>query len=288
MSLAPPKQATLATLSQELQRLEADVCSQLIEREEAVRSCVIALLCGQHAVLFGPPGVAKSKVITLIIEHLGLSKFAILCRRDMTQEDLTGPISLTGLQQDVYRRITTHRMPEAQVVLLDEVFNASTTATQSWLTLMNERLFDNGGQRVSVPLISVFGATNRVPVEPETAAVYDRFQFRVWVDPVSAGNRPRMLQLMADQPSEGLDRILRNNGHQRPAAPPPAMLLQQSTLYDAMSAVADMPVPTDVHRGYEALMAELDQQQGITISGPPLGAITRRRSRLGVARRSAS
>ncbi len=46
------------------------------------------------------------------------------------------------------------------------------------LTVLNERLFDNGSVRVRVPLISLVGASNELPESEELDALYDRFLVR--------------------------------------------------------------------------------------------------------------
>ena len=51
-----PVQAALQTFA----LLEADLGLHLIERDEAVRAALCALIAGQNMVLIGPPGTAKS------------------------------------------------------------------------------------------------------------------------------------------------------------------------------------------------------------------------------------
>jgi MoxR-like ATPase len=80
--------------------------------------------------------------------------------RFTTPEELFGPVSVQGLKADQYRRVTAGKLPEAPLAVLDEIFKANSAILNALLTLMNERQFDNGGQRVSVPLISLFGASN--------------------------------------------------------------------------------------------------------------------------------
>jgi MoxR-like ATPase len=46
------------------------------------------------------------------------------------------------------------------------------------LTLINERIFHNGRERIPTPLITMFGASNELPDEEELSALYDRFMFR--------------------------------------------------------------------------------------------------------------
>jgi MoxR-like ATPase len=64
------------------------------------------------------------------------------------------------------------------------VFKANSAVLNSLLTILNERLFDNGSQRVPVPLICLVGASNELPESEELDALYDRFLFRFNVSPV--------------------------------------------------------------------------------------------------------
>ena len=50
------------------------------------------------------------------------------------------------------------------------------------LTILNEREFDTGNERIKVPLRCVVGASNEMPKEAELEALYDRFIIRMRVD----------------------------------------------------------------------------------------------------------
>ena len=51
----------------------------------------------------------------------------------------------------------------AQVAFLDEIFKANSAVLNSLLTILNERVFDNGSKRLPVPLLAVVGASNELP-----------------------------------------------------------------------------------------------------------------------------
>ncbi|MBF6611579.1 MAG: AAA family ATPase [Chloroflexi bacterium] len=179
--------------------LETQLCAQLLEREEVVRAALIAILARQHMVLLGPPGTAKSQLVALLAQRIssptgGLRYFIWLMTRFTTPDEIFGPISVTGLRNDEYRRITAGKAPEAELVFLDEPFKASSAILNSLLTLMNERAFDNGSARVPVPLISLFGASNEMPQGEDLQALWDRFSLRLQTAYLSDGGFSRLLR----------------------------------------------------------------------------------------------
>ena len=186
-----------------LRAIEAEMSALLLGRDDAVRAALLAVLARQHLVLLGPPGTAKSLLIELLSERIaaptggGLRRFVWLMTKFTTMEELFGPVSVQGLKQDVYRRLTTNKLPEAELVFLDEVFKASSAILNALLTIMNERAFDNGPARAPVPLIALVGASNELPQGEDTAALWDRFLLRSTVEYVGDGDFGRLLRLAA-------------------------------------------------------------------------------------------
>ena len=115
----------------------------------------------------------------------GANYFQWLLTKFSTPEEIFGAVSLKGLEQDDYRRVTTHKLPEAHIAFLDEIFKANSSILNALLTIINERLFHNGRERIAVPLITLFGASNELPDEEELTALYDRFMLRFMADYIS-------------------------------------------------------------------------------------------------------
>jgi MoxR-like ATPase len=177
----------------------ADLDRNLLERDMPVRLLLLGALAGEHVLLIGPPGTAKSELARRLHRvFAGARYFERLLTRFSVPEELFGPLSLKALEQDRYERLTDGFLPTAQVAFLDEVFKANSAILNALLTLLNEREFDNGSGRVKVPLISVVGATNEVPDEEALHAFYDRFLLRVPVGPVGDASFTALLALPAD------------------------------------------------------------------------------------------
>jgi MoxR-like ATPase len=150
-----------------------------LERAELIDGALAALLSHNHVLLIGPPGTAKSMLADELCARIeGANYFQWLLTRFSTPEELFGAVSLKGLEQDDYRRVTTHKLPEAHIAFLDEIFKANSSILNALLTLVNERIFHNGRERIPTPLITMFGASNELPDEEELSALYDRFMFR--------------------------------------------------------------------------------------------------------------
>ena len=179
-----PNLATIKPSLDKLQTIERELTASLIERDEVIRASLVALLARQHLVVLGPPGTAKSALVTELAQRIGpqkgagLRSFAYLMTRFTTPEELFGPVSVSGLKRDEYVRITAGKLVEAELVFLDEIFKASSAILNALLKVANERVFHNGGQEMQVPLISLFGASNEIPQGNELEALWDRFLLR--------------------------------------------------------------------------------------------------------------
>lgn len=186
----------MTSSKQRLAAVRDHLLQGLVERDVAVRLGLLAAVAGEHLLLIGPPGTAKS----LLAQRLrgafaDATYFERLLTRFTVPEELFGPLSIKGLEQDRYVRQTRGYLPEASIAFLDEIFKANSAILNALLTLLNERAFDNDGQRQACPLISVVGASNELPESGELDALYDRFLLRYFVGPITADSVDDLLDL---------------------------------------------------------------------------------------------
>ncbi|EGQ20098.1 ATPase AAA-5 [Sporosarcina newyorkensis 2681] len=167
-----------------LEEIKNALNAKFFERGKEVEGILVALLSRQHMLMIGPAGTAKSALsVELATIIQGTEYFQWLLTRFSTPEEVFGPLSLKDFEQGVYKRNTATKMPEANLVFLDEIFKANSAILNSLLTLINERLFYNNGTPVKVPLMSVIGASNEYPEEGEgLEALFDRFLLRFELD----------------------------------------------------------------------------------------------------------
>ncbi len=170
-------------MERELEKLKsviAELKSIFYERDELIEGAVCALLTSNHVIIIGPPGTAKSQLANELCSRVtGARYFQWLLTKFSTPEEIFGSVSLKGLENDEYRRITTNKLPEAHIAFLDEIFKSSSSILNSLLTVINERVYFNGTEKIDTPLITLFGASNELPTdEDELEALYDRFLVR--------------------------------------------------------------------------------------------------------------
>ncbi|QRN98282.1 AAA family ATPase [Archangium violaceum] len=156
----------------------------LVEREAMVELVALCAVAGEHLLVIGPPGTAKSEAVRRTARALGGGYFEYLLGRFTEPSEIFGPVDLRKLREGVVETETAGMLPEAEVAFLDEVFLGSTAILNTLLGLLNERVFRRGHTRMHCPLRVCVGASNALPEDEALAAFADRFLARTFVEPV--------------------------------------------------------------------------------------------------------
>ncbi len=255
---------------------------KFLAKEEIIRLMLIAAIAGEHMVLIGPPGTAKSAVIRSFAKLVDAKYFEYLLTRFSEPNELFGPVDIQGFRQGTYRRVTTGMLPEAEVVFLDEAFKANSAILNSLLTLLNERRFNNGSTVVRVPLISLFAASNEVPSSDNLDAIFDRFLLRVHSDNLDSYHFHELMNKgLALEKASSRDELIEASAARLQAqavqagnipAPPPLpssttkALLSAADLHGCRRALLDkVEFPEEFLATYKGLCFQL-RGEGISLS----------------------
>ncbi|MFC9913010.1 AAA family ATPase [Streptomyces sp. NPDC127197] len=118
-----------------------ELSDRFYERDDVVRTLVVTLLAGQHSLVLGPPGTAKSEMARELTGRIeGASYWEILLSKFTAPTRMFGPIDVAALARGEYRQVYEGRATTAHVAFIDEIFKCSTAALNETLGYLNERL----------------------------------------------------------------------------------------------------------------------------------------------------
>jgi MoxR-like ATPase len=169
------------------------LATRFVGRSEVLDLIALAAAAGEHLFLYGPPGTAKSAVVRAFARAVQCRYFEYLLTRFSEPNEIFGPVDIARLREGVIATVTTGMLPEAEFAFLDELFNANSAILNNLLTVLNERIYRRGAEVHSLPLISVFAASNHLPDDDALQALFDRFLLRVRVDSLPRSQMPMLL-----------------------------------------------------------------------------------------------
>mgnify|MGYP001609866680 CR=1 FL=1 len=162
-----------------LMELRVELISRLFEREEVVETGINALVSRHHHLQLGPHGTGKTMLSRAIAEAIqGAVYLRKLLTRTMTMDELFGPPSFKGFQNDQYRRAVEGFIPTCHILTLEEFFKCSDSILNGLLEVMNERTFTNGIEMINIPLMAIFTSSNELYESDSLLPLYSRITFR--------------------------------------------------------------------------------------------------------------
>ncbi len=169
----------VSRLSASFQEVARVLNSHFLDKQEIIRLLLVSAIAGEHMVIVGPPGTAKSALIRMFARLIDAKYFEYLLTRFTEPNELFGPVDIKEFREGRYVRRTENMLPEAEIVFLDEIFKSNSAILNSLLTIVNERRFTSGPSVREVPLLSLYAASNEVPNDDNLSAMFDRFLLRV-------------------------------------------------------------------------------------------------------------
>jgi MoxR-like ATPase len=170
----------LEQLKDVLTRARTETAKVIIGQGEVVDRALIAIFTGQHALIEGVPGVAKTLLVRTLAHVLGCDFSRIQFTPDLMPADITGT-NVFSLQKNEF---TLVRGPIFTSFLLSDEINRAPAKTQSaLLQAMQERQVSIDRETHKLPdNFTVFATQNPVEYEgtyPLPEAQKDRFMLKI-------------------------------------------------------------------------------------------------------------
>ena len=181
----------------------------LYERTNIVNLSFLSAMSGESIFMLGPPGVAKSLIARrLKFAFKDATSFEYLMHRFSTPDEVFGPISISKLKNDdKLERMVDNYLPGANIAFLDEIWKAGPSIQNTLLTIINEKIFRNGGQELLVELFGLIAASNELPEEGQGLdALWDRFLIRTLV--MNIGDRKNFEEMIVNTSNLYADDLL--------------------------------------------------------------------------------
>ena len=181
-----PDEALRAKLPATMQNLRQGLAARIVGMEDVVEQTLWCLLTGNHGLLMGVPGLAKTLLCSSLAEMLDLEFKRIQFTPDLMPGDIAGTETLGELPEGG-RGFRYVPGPIFTNLLLADEINRTPPKTQAALIEgMEERSVTSGGKRRPLPDPFLVLATQN-PIEQEgtyalPAAQLDRFLVRIEVD----------------------------------------------------------------------------------------------------------
>ena len=163
--------------------IEAEIGKVIVGQRDVVRSVVICVLAGGHALLEGVPGLGKTMLIRTLGDVLELKFSRIQFTPDLMPADIVGTDILEETE-DGRREFRFQSGPIfANLVLADEINRATPKTQSAMLEAMQEKTVTVAGRQYQLDMpFFVLATQNPLEMEgtyPLPEAQLDRFLFKV-------------------------------------------------------------------------------------------------------------
>jgi MoxR-like ATPase len=161
--------------------------AHVVGHDATKRALLLALACGEHIYLEGPPGSAKTRMAEVLARGAGLRFYAQQLHRDTRLPELIGDVVLVRRPladggEQIQQSIEPGGILTAEVCLLDDISRAPGEALNVLLRVLNERRF--GARLLSLRCAIATGnpTDDAYANEPLDPAQLDRFTLQLRVE----------------------------------------------------------------------------------------------------------
>lgn len=195
-----------------IMKLEHEIQKKIVGQKDMIRKILIGILTGNHILLEGLPGLAKSLTVNTLAQTLGLSFSRIQFTPDLLPSDIIG----TEIYNEKTGEFYTKKGPIfANIVLADEINRAPAKVQSALLEAMQEKQITIAKNTFKLDTPFIVLATQN-PIEqdgtyPLPEAQQDRFLMKVKIEYPTIEEEKQILELLTtskDYDSITIDEIL--------------------------------------------------------------------------------
>ena len=190
-------------MQQGFQELQQALSANIIGQQHLIERLLIALLADGHLLVEGAPGLAKTKAINALADHIEGDFKRIQFTPDLLPGDITGT--------EIYRpEEGTFKFQQGPIfhnlILADEINRAPAKVQSALLEAMAERQVSVGGNTMPLEKLFLVMATQN-PIEQEGTyplpeAQLDRFLMHIVIDYPDAESEQKILRLVRGEAME--------------------------------------------------------------------------------------
>jgi MoxR-like ATPase len=229
--------------------------------EEPMAEVLVALLCGGHILLEGPPGTAKTLMVKLMAQSFSCPFKRVQFTPDLMPADIIG----TNIFNQQRNEFQFNPGPLFTTFLLADEINRTPAKTQSaLLECMQERQVTVDGTHYTLsPLFTVFATQNPIEHEgtyPLPEAQLDRFLFKILIP-------------YPDRQAE-LD-MLKNHHHQAPGSTNVSVpaVINEPDMIQLRQKANDLTIEDSIMQYILDLVQQTRQHPSIAIGASPRASI---------------
>ncbi|MBW2219028.1 MAG: MoxR family ATPase [Deltaproteobacteria bacterium] len=188
----------VANESPVINRIRTEIHKVIVGQEKLIDGLLIALLCNNHVLIEGVPGLAKTLSVTTLAKMLKATFRRIQFTPDLLPADVIG----TLIYNPKTGEFLTKKGPIfANIILADEINRAPAKVQSALLEAMQERQVTIGDESFALDDPFMVMATQN-PIEQEGTyplpeAQIDRFMFKLIVSYPSKADEHKILKRMA-------------------------------------------------------------------------------------------
>lgn len=185
---------------QTIMKLEQEIQKKIVGQKDMIRKILIGIFTGNHILLEGLPGLAKSLTVNTLAQTLGLSFSRIQFTPDLLPSDIIG----TEIYNEKTGEFYTKKGPIfANIVLADEINRAPAKVQSALLEAMQEKQITiaNNTFKLDRPFI-VLATQNPIEQDgtyPLPEAQQDRFLMKVKIEYPTIEEEKQILDLLTTE-----------------------------------------------------------------------------------------